>query len=182
MFARVLHLDHLVRAWIVDHRVRALDAAMVALSVAGRGGTIWLAIGVVLTVAGKMKWQRLAELAAAVLVATITVDFVIKPLVDRHRPFASIPAVAVLEKRPHDASFPSGHAGSAFAAATVLARALPAWQAAWWILAALIAYSRIYVGVHYPADVIAGALIGALSAAVVLAASAALTRSGAKGT
>jgi undecaprenyl-diphosphatase len=182
MFARLLDLDHLIRAWVVGHRVRALDAVMVALSVVGRGGTIWLAIGVVLTLAGKMKWRRLAELAAAVLVSTITVDYVIKPLVDRHRPFASIPAIAVLDERPHDASFPSGHAGNAFAAATVLARALPAWQAAWWILAALIAYSRVYVGVHYPADVIGGALIGACSAAVVLVVSAALTRSGVKGT
>ena len=139
-------------------------------------------IGIALTTTRKMQWQRLAELAAAVALATVTVDYVVKPLVDRHRPFTSIPAVDVITSRPHDASFPSGHAGNAFAGAVVLARTLPAWQAAWWILAALIAYSRIYVGVHYPADVIGGALIGALSAAVVLAASAALTRSGVKGT
>src|SRR5437660_7992287 len=136
MLARLLELDHLVRAWVVGHRIHALDGVIVALSVISRGGTVWLALGVVVTATRRMKWQRLAELAAAVLIATITVDYVVKPLVDRHRPFTSIAAIAVLGKRPHDASFPSGHAGNAFAAAVVLSRALPAWQAAWWILAA----------------------------------------------
>jgi len=107
---------------------------------------------------------------------------VMKPLVDRHRPCASIPAIAVIDARPDDASFPSGHAGNAFAGATVLSRAMPALQPVWWTLAVLIAFSRIYVGVHYPADVIAGALAGAASAIVVLLASAAFTRSGVKGT
>src|SRR5579862_1073651 len=155
---------------------------MVALSVAGRGGTVWLVIGAVLTAIRKLTWQRLAQLGVALLVATITVNVIVKPLVDRHRPFTSIPAVTVIDERPHDASFPSGHAGNAFAAAVVLARALPQWQAVWWTLAVLIAYSRIYVGVHYPADVVGGAILGALSATLVLVASAAFTRSGVKGT
>lgn len=180
--ARLLDLDHLVRAWIVAHRVHALDGVMVALSVAGRGGTVWLLIGAVLTLLRKLSWQRLVQLGVAVLVAAIIVDAIVKPLVDRHRPFTSMPAVAVIDKRPRDASFPSGHAGNAFAAAVVLARAVPQWQPVWWTLAVLIAYSRVYVGVHYPADVAGGAIFGALAAALVLAASAAFTRSGVKGT
>ena len=182
MLARFLHVDHLVRAWVVAHRVHTLDAVMVALSVAGRGGRVWLAIGLALAVTRRIHWRRFAELAAALILATVLVDHVMKPLVDRHRPFTSIPAVAIIDARPDDASFPSGHAGNAFAAATVLARAMPALQPVWWTLAVLIAFSRIYVGVHYPADVIGGAIVGAASAIAVLLASAALTRSGVKGT
>jgi undecaprenyl-diphosphatase len=180
--SRLLDLDHLIRAWIVSHRMHAIDGVMVALSVVGRGGRVWIGIGLVLWAAGRLKWQRLAELLVALALATVMVDYVVKPLVDRHRPFRSIPSVSVLDKRPKDASFPSGHAGNAFAAATVLAQALPAWQAAWWTLAILIAFSRVYVGVHYPADVVGGAIAGALCAIVVLLASAALMRSGVKGT
>jgi len=179
---RLLDLDHLVRAWIVTHRVHAIDGVMVALSVLGRGGRVWIGIGLVLWAAGRLKWQRLTELLVALALATIAVDYVIKPLVDRHRPYISIPAVSVLDARPKNASFPSGHAGNAFAAATVLARAMPAWQPVWWTLAALIAYSRVYVGVHYPADIVGGAVIGTACAILVLLASAALTRSGVKGT
>ena len=179
---RLLDLDHLIRAWIVSHRVHVLDGVMVALSVIGRGGRVFIAIGAVLWIARRLKWQRFAELCMALALATVTVDYVMKPLIERQRPFTSIPAVKVLAHRPKDPSFPSGHAGNAFAAATVLARALPAWQAAWWTLAVLIAFSRVYVGVHYPADVVAGALTGVLCATAVLLASAALTRSGVKGT
>ncbi|HMD35176.1 MAG TPA: phosphatase PAP2 family protein [Vicinamibacterales bacterium] len=182
MLARLLDVDHVIRAWIVDHRIHAIDGVMVALSVVGRGGRVWIGIGLVLWAAGRMKWQRLAELLVALALATVTVDYVLKPLVDRHRPFTSIPSVSVLDARPNDGSFPSGHAGNAFAGATVLAQALPAWQPVWWTLAALIAFSRVYVGVHYPADVVGGAIAGAACAIVVLLASAALTRSGVKGT
>ncbi|HYM24378.1 MAG TPA: phosphatase PAP2 family protein [Vicinamibacterales bacterium] len=182
MLTHLLTVDHLVRAWVVGHRIRALDAVMVTLSAVGRGGMVWLATGAALTALRKMRWPRYVQLAAALALASLMIDGVLKPAVHRRRPFTSFPAVAVIADRPHDASFPSGHAGNAFAAAAILARAAPAWQPAWWALAALIAYSRVYVGVHYPLDVVAGAITGAASAIVVLLASAALTRSRVKGT
>ena len=65
-------------------------------------------------------------------------------------------------------AFPSGHAALAFAGAVVLTRVLPAGRIVWWVLAAATAYSRVYLGVHYPLDVLAGAVVGAASGFAVL--------------
>jgi undecaprenyl-diphosphatase len=182
MLRRLLNLDHSVRAWIVTHRVHLLDGVMVAISMAGRGGAVWLALGIALRIARRLSLRRLIELGCAILLASVLADYVLKPAVNRQRPFAVLHDFTVIGDLPNRASFPSGRAANAFAGATVLAWALPAWQGAWWALAGLIAFSRIYLGVHYPADVVGGGVVGALSAIVVLFASAALTRQGVKGT
>jgi undecaprenyl-diphosphatase len=91
----------------------------------------------------------------------------LKAIVDRPRPFVRYPEPKVLVPRPHDGSFPSGHAATSFAAATILSLAFPKAAPAFLVLAAAVAYSRVYVGVHYPLDLIAGAAVGAAVASVL---------------
>jgi membrane-associated phospholipid phosphatase len=96
--------------------------------------------------------------AVAVLAADAAAE-VGKYLVHRHRPFEHQIGPSL---RTH--SFPSGHTATAFAGAVVLAALVPRLRIAWFALACLIGYSRLYNGVHYPTDVAAGALLGASTA------------------
>jgi undecaprenyl-diphosphatase len=154
----MLAFDRLLRAWVVAHRVAALDVVMWTLSVVGRGGMVWLGLAAVLA----MRRRRLAvftSMLLAILLASALADNAFKPLFHRERPFVAMPG-DVIGSRPEGASFPSGHSANAFAGAFVLSRIAAPARLVWWTLAAVIAYSRVYLGVHYPLDVIVGALVG----------------------
>jgi undecaprenyl-diphosphatase len=153
------HLEH----WIVVQRVGWLNPIFIALSWIGSLGAIWLAIAAVLT----LLWRRPSVLVT-VLVADVAADLLAeagKAIVHRHRPFET-----QLGPRSSAYSFPSGHTATSFACATVLAAFVPRLRVPLFVLAALIALSRIYNGMHYPTDVLAGALLGVLTALLLLAA------------
>jgi undecaprenyl-diphosphatase len=86
----------------------------------------------------------------------------------RRRPYVAHPEPEPLVTTPVDLSFPSGHAATSFAGAALLTAFAPRFAAPLFLIAAAIAWSRVYVGVHYPLDVVAGALLGLGVAAVLL--------------
>ena len=90
----------------------------------------------------------------------------VKAAVGENRPSEPDALVTI----PHSHSFPSGHTATAFAAATVLTALVPRAAAAWFVLAAAIAYSRLYVGVHFPLDVAGGIAVGVATALLLLGA------------
>jgi undecaprenyl-diphosphatase len=154
------HLEH----WLVLRRTGALDWFFIALSRIGQLGLVWIAIAIVLAVL----WRR-PSLFFTVVVADVIADVLAelgKALFDRHRPFET-------QLGPPSAthSFPSGHSATAFACATVLASFAPRWRGPFFLLAALIALSRVYNALHYPTDVLAGGALGALVGLAVLRAS-----------
>ena len=129
----------------------------------GDAGAIWIALTIVLLVLPRTRRTGFA-LALALLVDLILCNLLLKPLVARVRPFDWNPDVLLLVARPMDFSFPSGHTAASFAAAgTLLFRrsklAIPAL-----LLAVLIAFSRLYLYLHYPTDVLGGIVVGLTAA------------------
>ncbi|MFN8179122.1 MAG: phosphatase PAP2 family protein [bacterium] len=139
-----------------------LDVVMVAVTTF----KLWRLplVAVLLLVLARGKTPTRLAILSAVLAVGVSDQLVangVKPVFERARPFEVIPLARKLVDA-HDASFPSAHAANTFAAGVFLA--LRFRKMRWWILVlpALVAYSRVYVGVHYPSDVLAGALLGAL--------------------
>jgi undecaprenyl-diphosphatase len=160
--------DHALEAWVVAHRIGVLDWPMRALSAFGNGGFGWLGIAAVLTLTAKMSGRALAQMALALVCAALLVDSAIKPLVNRPRPWEQRPAITVIGPQPRDPSFPSGHSATAAASAVILTVAVPGAALWWWLLAVAIGYSRVYLGDHFPLDVLAGGAIGAALAWLVV--------------
>lgn len=132
------------------------------LTDAGTWGAVWLALGLALAVVRRNPRPFLLVLLADA--AAQGIAGALKSAIGSHRPHGYEPLVAV----PHSPSFPSGHAMSSFACATVLCALVPRLSPAFVALAAAIAYSRLYVGVHWPLDVVAGAALGVLTALLLL--------------
>lgn len=127
----------------------------------GNGGMIWIALAVVLLITRRYRWAGAAMLFALALDA-ILCNVILKPLVARIRPCDVNTAVQLLIARPTDYSFPSGHTAASFAATSALYFGRQKlWKPAL-VLAVLIAFSRLYLYVHYPTDILAGAMIGVI--------------------
>lgn len=121
------------------------------------------------------KGGRPGRIAALLLIPTIALSdqlssSLLKFIIDRPRPCHELANVHLLVGCGSGYSFPSSHAVNNFAAALVLSYFLPRWTWAFFSYASLIAFSRIYVGVHYPSDVLAGAIIGLIIGSVVIVA------------
>lgn len=160
MLHTILSADVALRAWLSAHHTGWLDQIMLTLSVLGEAGTLWLMIAVVAVVRHPRLAPQLWQVALAILLAYLVVDIGLKPLIARARPFDALPDVHVVGWRPVTYSFPSGHSASAVAGAFVVTLMLPELHVLLWILAFGIAFSRVYLGVHYPIDVAGGALVG----------------------
>lgn len=140
-----------------------LDKILAFITSLGNAGIIWIVLAVVLLILPKTRKTGII-VATALLADLVLCNLILKNLVARVRPYDVNTAIAILIKKPLDFSFPSGHTAASFAAMTALflAKMKKAWIAAL-VLAVLIAFSRLYFYVHYPTDVLGGAVVGILS-------------------
>lgn len=153
-----LHLVHDVFA------CSFLDFLMPLISSLGNGGFIWIAVALLLISKRSTRTTGIT-MAAAMLICFIAGNLVLKNLVCRARPYTLDPSIVLLVKpsvEPY--SFPSGHTMNAFSAAATLMMRHERFCWAAMALAVLIAFSRVYLMMHFPLDIVGGAIIGLISA------------------
>ena len=160
----VQNLDGEILLQIQQHlRTDMLTPFMKIVTFLGNGGWFWILCAVVLLAVPKTRKTGYAAVLSLIFGVIVT-NLLLKNIVARPRPFAEIEALIPLIAKPTDFSFPSGHTTASFAVALVMLRMLPkkiGIPAV--VLAALVAFSRLYLGVHYPTDVLTGfvvALVG----------------------
>ena len=139
-----------------------LDSLMKFITALGNGGMIWIGATILLLI--PKKTRNIGMMSAVALLGSLIINNnIIKNIVQRPRPFVTFTDLQIIIPTPSEYSFPSGHTSSSFAAAAVFYRHLPKKLGLpSVILAGLIGFSRLYVGVHYPTDVIAGVIMGIL--------------------
>jgi len=151
LFLAINHLPH----------NRRLNGFFYFITTIFRAGLAWFGLmGLVLLLDRRQGWRVTRQAALPLTVATALVEYPIKRFFRRRRPFIGLIQAIVIGRKPGTWSFPSGHSAAAFAGAWLLGGQFPGWRWLFYSLAALVGFSRIYLGDHYPGDVLSGALSG----------------------
>ncbi len=156
-------LDGNILIYIQEHiRCGALDRFFPKITHLGDAGIFWILLTIILLVVPKTRRAGMCS-AMAIIMMVIVNNLLLKPIVNRTRPYEVVEGLKYLGKKPVDPSFPSGHTACSFASATALYKHIPRkYGITLMALAVLIAMSRLYIGVHYPSDVIFGVIDGIL--------------------
>ncbi|CDR03942.1 bifunctional phosphatase PAP2/diacylglycerol kinase family protein [Streptomyces iranensis] len=165
---RISDFDRRLFARVADSRLRGAHPLLPRLSRAADHGRLWFGTaGVLATVGGRTARRAALRGVGSLAAASLVSNVVVKWTVERKRPVLdSVPLVRRLRRQPWTSSFPSGHSASAAAFATGVALESSRYGLLVAPLAAAVATSRVYVGVHYPSDVLAGIALGAGAAAL----------------
>ena len=161
----LLHLDGNILLWIQEHiRKEFFDPIVIFISSLGNAGWFWLVLLAVLLCSPRYRKAGMTGMVA-VLIGFLITNVWIKNMAARIRPYEVVEGLKFIGTKPHDFSFPSGHSTCSIAASAALFATLPKKAGIpLLVLAILICLSRLYVGVHYPTDVLAGVLIGLFAA------------------
>ncbi len=139
---------------------RPLQAALIVLTQLGNWGLFWIMLAVGFWLAGAGDRGVVVAMTTASVYLTLFLNFAIKLVLRRRRPASSDPDLRPLVRPPASMSFPSSHAAMSFAAAGVFTSFFPFLFPLFYGLALLMSLTRVYVGVHYPSDILGGAIVG----------------------
>ena len=160
----IQRFDEQALVWIAEHmRSGLLDPFMKVYTQLGNTGMLFIVLGLVLLLFRSTRKAGFSALCA-MLIGLVVVNFTIKPLAARERPWLVIENFVNLVPEKDPNSFPSGHTNAAFAFALAVSLSAPRrWMAVTAVcMAVVMGLSRLYVGVHFPSDVLVGALVGSL--------------------
>ena len=157
-----LQLEFQILNLIANMRTDLLDTILPMISSFGDKGIGWIVISVILTCIPRYRKAGIT-MGLALIFCLLIGNMTLKPLIARPRPYTYFPEMTLLIAPLADFSFPSGHTFASFASATALFLYHKKAGIAAYILAAIIAFTRLYLYVHFPSDVIAGMLLGIFS-------------------
>lgn len=166
----ITRFDFSILDYIQNHiRCGFLDAVMPRVTFLGDGGLIWIALALIFLILKKHR-KKGVMMAAALICGMIICNILLKNIIGRQRPCWINENINMLVDIPRDYSFPSGHTLASFESSAVLLFCSRKAGAAALVLSVLIAFSRLYLYVHFPTDVLAGAVIGTIIGIAVCAA------------
>lgn len=161
LVAEIDALDKAIYEAVATTPTKTLDKPLTRLSNAATYSRLWLAIAAVLALNGGERGRRTAIRGLIVIVtSSLSADLAAKTIFPRRRPTRTDTTHGRETRMPKSSSFPSGHAATAFAFATVVSADFPRLEVLLYALATGVGWSRIQLGVHYPSDVLGGAIFG----------------------
>lgn len=144
-----------------------MDKLMIIITSIGNAGLIWIGITLILIITPKYRKVGIMS-ACALILNAILGEVILKNIIQRSRPFNNLNEINLLVKAPTSFSFPSGHTASSFAVVGIIGVMIKKYKWYAFGLAILIAFSRMYLFVHYPTDIIGGIILGTLSSKIIL--------------
>lgn len=156
-------IDISIMSFIRDYfKCGFLDLLMPIISSLGNSGFIWIIVALILIFNKKYRFVGIVTLVT-LLTTIILGEGIIKHLVQRPRPSVFLDTTSLLVKIPNSYSFPSGHTSTAFGAAVVLGNYFKSYKSLIFFFACVMGFSRVYLFVHYPSDVVGGMILGIVS-------------------
>lgn len=162
MFNFIQNLDVAILQIIYTLQNKSLNGLMIFITHLGDYGILWILISILLFFNIKTRKAGLSALVS-LAICSLIVNVILKPAVHRIRPFDIVKGFELLIKKPLDWSFPSGHTAAAFAMVYIFYKNLKKYFPLILISAVLIAFSRLYLTLHYPSDVVFGIIFGLIS-------------------
>ncbi len=158
LFLAINHLPH----------TRLLNRFFYTITFVFTGGAAWYALMAgILIVRPRLGWRIVRQSLLPLAIATSLVEYPVKHYFRRRRPFIDVIQAIVIGKKPGTWSFPSGHSATAFAGAWLFSCYFRNFRRYFYTIASLVAFSRIYLGDHYPGDVVSGSTLGAFLAMIL---------------